>query len=124
MRTLFNSANYRAGDLSALGGGGKPLKVSHIEHEARAAGLLRVNQTLTQSRVLRDARLALGLAITRESADSGAWVWAEPGAMEPTLQNKPQAQPNPPGPPEGQSTLLSKAVANAPIQPGQMQQVA
>ena len=65
--------------LGALFGGAKQLKISHIEHEARAAGLLRPNQTLAQSRVLRDARLAMDLAITREGADSGAWVWAKAG---------------------------------------------
>ena len=121
----LNSATADAIEfLSALGAGGKPLKVSHIEHEARAAGLLRANQTLAQSRVLRDARLAMGLAITREAADSSAWVWAKAATTEPTLHNKPHAQPNPSGAPEGQSTLPSKAVANPPTQPGQMQQVA
>jgi putative DNA primase/helicase len=76
----LNSATADAIEfLSALGGGGKQLKVSHIEHEARAAGLLRANQTLAQSRVLRDARMAMGLGIIREGADSGAWVWAKAG---------------------------------------------
>jgi hypothetical protein len=81
--------------LSALGGSGKQLKVSHIEHEARAAGLLRANQTLAQSRVLRDARMAMDLAITREGADSGAWVWAKTGALvQPTTAvTSPSLQP-------------------------------
>ncbi|MBV8744578.1 MAG: AAA family ATPase [Xanthobacteraceae bacterium] len=77
----LNSATADAIEfLSAVFGGAKQLKISHIEHEARAAGLLRVKQTLTQSRVLRDARLAMGLAMVRDGADSGAWVWAKPGA--------------------------------------------
>jgi putative DNA primase/helicase len=82
----LNSATADAIEfLSALGGSGKQLKVSHIEHEARAAGLLRANQTLAQSRVLRDARTAMGLGIMREGADSGAWVWAKPEApVQPT----------------------------------------
>jgi hypothetical protein len=121
----LNSATADAIEfLSALGGGGKQLKISHIEHEARAAGLLRANQTLAQSRVLRDARTVMGLAMTRDSADSGAWVWAKAGTMERTLQDKPQVQPNPPRQPEGQSTQLSKAIANPVTQSGQMQQVA
>ena len=71
--------------LTAVLGGAKQLKISQIEHEARAAGLLRANQTLTQSRVLRDARMAMGLAIIREGADNGAWVWAKSGAsVQPT----------------------------------------
>ena len=71
--------------LGALLGSAKQLKISHIEHEARAAGLLRVNQTLAQSRVLRDARMAMGLAMIREGADSGAWIWSKPGAsVQPT----------------------------------------
>jgi hypothetical protein len=77
----LNSATANAIEfLSAVLGGAKQLKISQIEHEARAAGLLRANQTLTQSRVLRDARMAMGLAMTREGADSGAWVWAKSGA--------------------------------------------
>jgi hypothetical protein len=82
----LNSATADAIEfLSAVMGGAKQLKISQIEHEARAAGLLRANQTLTQSRVLRDARMAMGLAITREGADSGTWVWAKAGAsVQPT----------------------------------------
>jgi hypothetical protein len=106
----LNSATADAIEfLGALMVGAKQLKISQIEHEA--AGLLRANQTLTQSRVLRDARMAMGLAMTREGADSGTWVWAKSGTMQPTLQN------------EGQN-MLSKAAANSLTQPGQVQQVA
>ena len=121
----LNSATADAIEfLSTLLGGAKQLKIAQIEHEARAAGLLRANQTLAQSRVLRDARTVMGLAMTREGADSGAWVWAKSGTTQPTWQNERQAQPNPPRQPEGTSTLLSKAAANPLTQPGQMQQVA
>jgi hypothetical protein len=110
--------------LSTLFGSAKQLKIAQIEHEARAAGLLRANQQLTQSRPLRDARMAMGLGIIREGADSSAWVWAKAGTMEPTLQVGPQVQPNPPRQSEGQSPLLSKAAPHPVTQPGQVQQVA
>ncbi len=110
--------------LSAVFGNAKQVKIAHVEHEARAAGLLRANQTLAQSRVLREARTAMGLGIIREGGDSGAWVWARPGAMAATLHNKPQAQPNPPRQSEGQSALAAKAAAHPPTQSGQIQQVA
>jgi len=78
----LNSATADAIEfLTTLLGGAKQLKISQIEHEARAAGLLRANQTLAQSRVLRDARTVMGLAMIREGADSGAWVWAKSGAL-------------------------------------------
>ncbi|MBV9237289.1 MAG: AAA family ATPase [Xanthobacteraceae bacterium] len=121
----LNSATTDAMEfLSALFGSARQLKVAQIEHEARAAGLLRANQQLTQSRPLRDARMAMGLGIIREGADSGAWVWAKAGTVESTLQDKPEVQPNPPTQSEGQSPLLSKAAAHPVTQPGQMQQVA
>jgi hypothetical protein len=120
-----NSATADAMEfLSALFGSAKQLKIAQIEHEARAAGLLRANQQLTQSRPLRDARMAMGLGIIREGADSSAWVWAKAGTMEPTLQVGPQVQPNPPRQSEGQSPLLSKAAPHPVTQPGQVQQVA
>ena len=118
----LNSATADAIEfLNMLVGGGKQLKISQIEHEARAAGLLRANQALTQSRVLRDARLAMGLAMTREGAESGAWVWAKAGAIESKLQNKPQVQSDPLRQPDGQSALLSQPVASPPTQPAHMQ---
>jgi hypothetical protein len=45
--------------------------------------------------VLRDARMAMGLEMTRESADSGAWVWAKAGAsVQPTaVVASPSLQP-------------------------------
>jgi putative DNA primase/helicase len=79
-RSLHSATADAIEFLNALLGAAKQLKISQIEHEARAAGLLRANQTLAQSRVLRDARTVMGLAITREGADSGAWVWAKSGA--------------------------------------------
>jgi hypothetical protein len=123
-RSLNSAAADAIEFLGTLLGDTKQLKISQIEHEARAAGLLRANQTLAQSRTLRDARMVMGLAMVREGADSSAWVWAKSGPMEPKLQAEPQAQANPPRQLEGQSTLLSKAGANPLTQPGQMQQVA
>jgi putative DNA primase/helicase len=95
----LNSATADAIEfLGTLLGGAKQLKIAQIEHEARAAGLLRANQMLTQSPALRDARIAMGLGIIREGADSGAWVWAKPGApVQPNaaLSSAP-LQPSPP----------------------------
>ena len=56
------------------------IKISQVEQAARAAGLLRPNQALTQCRVLRDTRMAMGLMLTPEVSDTGEWVWAMPGA--------------------------------------------
>jgi putative DNA primase/helicase len=79
----FNSAKADAIEfLRSLLGSAAHCKVTHIEHEARAAGLLRASQALTQCRVLRDARMAMGLALTRDGADGGAWVWAKPGTQQ------------------------------------------
>jgi putative DNA primase/helicase len=96
----LNSATADAIEfLSTLLGGAKQLKIAQIEHEARAAGLLRANQTLAQSRVLRDARTVMGLVMTREGPDSGAWVWAKSGTTVQTIA----------------------AVANPSVQPAQAQ---
>ena len=78
----FNSERAEAIEfLRGLLGSAGHLKIRHVEHEARAAGLLGANQALTRCRVLRDARMAMGLMLTREGADSAAWVWAKPGAQ-------------------------------------------
>jgi len=58
-------------------------KVADIETEARAAGLMKANQAISQCRALRDARLALGLmAIRTGFGPGGSWVWAKPDAAE------------------------------------------
>jgi putative DNA primase/helicase len=77
----FNSARAEATEfVRSLLGSARAIKVGQVEHAARAAGLLRANQTLTQCRVLRDARMAMGLMMTREGPDNSDWVWAMPGA--------------------------------------------
>jgi putative DNA primase/helicase len=77
----FNSAKAEATEfIRSLLGSARTIKVSQVEPAARAAGLLRANQALTQCRILRDARMAMGLMLTREASDDGDWVWAMPGA--------------------------------------------
>ena len=47
----------------------------------RGIGLVKANQGLAQCRILRDARMAMGLTVTH--AASGAdWVWAKPDRQE------------------------------------------
>ncbi len=99
----FNSERAEAIEfLRGLLGSAAHLKIRHVEHEARAAGLLGANQALTRCRVLRDARMAMGLAMTRDGPNNGVWVWAKP-------QTKPAAQAKP-------------AVASPPLQPAQTKQ--
>jgi hypothetical protein len=51
--------------------------VQHIESEARAAGILKPRQSISQCRPLHDARLALKLKVTREGfGREGKWIWA------------------------------------------------
>ncbi len=84
----FDSAKAEAIEfVHGVFGSASELNVRHIEQEARAAGLLRANQALTQCRVLRDARMAMGLVMTRDGSNTGAWVWATPKAS-PTVQLK------------------------------------
>jgi putative DNA primase/helicase len=75
----FNSARAEAFEfLRALLRSASELTIGHVEQEARAAGLIKEKQTLNQCRVLRDARLAMGLAMTHDGHDGGTWVWAKP----------------------------------------------
>jgi putative DNA primase/helicase len=98
----FNSERAEAIEfLRGLLGSTAQLKIRHVEHEARASGLLGANQALSKCRVLRDARMAMGLAMTREGSNGGNWVWAKP-------QTKPAAQAKP-------------SVVSPPLQPAQMQ---
>jgi len=77
----FNSAKVEAIEfVRGLLGSARELKPLHVEQQARAAGLLRPTQTLSQSRLLREARMALGLVITRETSGGDGWVWATPAA--------------------------------------------
>jgi putative DNA primase/helicase len=53
--------------------------VADIEHAARAAGLLREGQPISQCRALRDGRAALGLVVKRTGFGTGArYTWALP----------------------------------------------
>src|SRR5262245_42940150 len=78
----FNSAKHEAiGFLHDLFGGASELTIRQIEDAARGIGLVKASQGLAQCRVLRDARLAMGLTVTRPT--SGAdWVWARPDRQE------------------------------------------
>ncbi len=56
------------------------VRVAHIENEARAAGILKPRQTISQCRPLREARLALKIKVTREGfGKDGRWVWVMKG---------------------------------------------
>ena len=71
----FNSAKAEAIEfVRGLLGSARELKPAHVEQQARAAGLLRPTQTLSQSRLLREARMALGLVIAREASGGDDWV--------------------------------------------------
>jgi hypothetical protein len=79
----FNSARAEATEfIRSLLGSARAIKISQVEQAARAASLLRANQALTQCRVLRDTRMAMGLVLTREGPDTGEWVWAMAGAQQ------------------------------------------
>jgi putative DNA primase/helicase len=87
----FHSARAEAFEfLRSLFGSASELTIRHVEQEARAAGLIKEKQALNQCRVLRDARMAMGLAMTCGSHDSGTWVWAKPNTkpavVSPPLQ--------------------------------------
>jgi putative DNA primase/helicase len=77
-RTTFNSAKAEAEEFLRNLLGVKPaVRVQHIESEARAAGILKPRQPISQCRPLRDARLALKLKVTREGfGREGKWIWA------------------------------------------------
>jgi putative DNA primase/helicase len=75
----FNSAKAEAIEfVRGLMGSAAQVRIRHVAHAARAAGLLRHNQALSQCRLLREARMSLGLAISPEVPGSDTWVWAKP----------------------------------------------
>jgi hypothetical protein len=78
----FDSAKVEAIDfLRDQLGGASELTIRQIEDAARGIGLVKPSQGLAQSRVLRDARMAIGLTVTR--ARSGTdWVWAKPDRQQ------------------------------------------
>jgi putative DNA primase/helicase len=87
----FNSAKAEAIEfVRGLLGSARELKPADIERQARQAGLLRPAQALSQSRLLREARMALGLVLTREAGGSDVWVWAKPQMTSPTQPSQAQ----------------------------------
>jgi hypothetical protein len=113
----FDSAKAEAVKfVRDLFGGASELSIRQVEDAARAVGLVKANQGLAQSRVLRDARLAMGLKIAR--AVSGAdWVWAKPGGRD-------AKQTSPPAPPAThampQAPTVIPGVPSPPLQAKQM----
>ncbi len=93
--------------LRDLFGGASELTIRQIEDAARGVGLVKASQGLAQSRVLRDARMAMGLTVTRAIAGAD-WVWAKPDREEAKL-----AQP-PAGP-----AIQTAVVASPSLQPKQ-----
>jgi putative DNA primase/helicase len=58
--------------------------VNDIEAEARAAGLLKAEQPISQNKGIRNAREALGVAVRREGFGAGArWFWELPRPLMP-----------------------------------------
>jgi hypothetical protein len=93
----FDSARAESLEfLRSLFGSASELTIRHIEQEARAAGLIKEKQALNQCRVLRDARMLMGLAMTRDGDDGGTWMWAKPGAAQKPAVASPPLQPVPP----------------------------
>jgi hypothetical protein len=78
----FNSAKAEAIEfLRGLFSKFSQLKVIDVEAEAREAGLMKRDQAISQCRALRDARLALGITVTRAGfGPGGSWVWGKPDA--------------------------------------------
>jgi hypothetical protein len=89
----FDSAKHEAiGFLHDLFGGASELTIRQIEEAAHGIGLVKASQGLAQSKVLREARMAMGLTVTR--ATSGAdWVWAKPDRQETEEVASPSLQP-------------------------------
>jgi putative DNA primase/helicase len=105
----FDSAKHEAiGFLRNLFGDASELTIRQIEEAARGIGLVKASQGLAQCRVLRDARLAMGLTVTR--AASGAdWVWAKPDRPEPELETEAKQPP--------EQAIQTAIVASPSLQP-------
>ena len=86
----FNSARAEGFEfLRSLFGSASELTIGHVEQEARAAGFIKDKQPLNQCRMLRDARMAMGLALMRAGGDSKAWDWAKPNTRKLTVASPP-----------------------------------
>lgn len=65
--------------LRELLAAGAAAPVADIEHAARAAGLLRAGQPISQCKAVREARASLGLVVKRRGFGTGArYTWALP----------------------------------------------
>ncbi len=96
--------------LHTVFGSASRMSVRHIEYEARAAGLIKPSQTLTQSRTLREARLAMGLAMAPDESGGGAWAWAMPNGQHGSAQNPlPKPAVASPPLPAGRTAALTAA---------------
>jgi len=59
---------------------GTPVAVAELEQAARAAGLIKAGQPISQCWALRDARAALGIEVRRSGfGASASYAWALPG---------------------------------------------
>jgi putative DNA primase/helicase len=84
----FSSARAEGFEfLRSLFGSASELAIGQVEQEARAAGLIKDKQTLNQCRVLREARMIMGLIMTRDARDT--WVWAKPNTRKLTVASPP-----------------------------------
>jgi putative DNA primase/helicase len=110
----FNSAKHEAiGFLHDLFGGASELTIRQIEDAARGIGLVKASQGLAQCRVLRDARMAMGLTVTRATAGAD-WVWARPDRQE-TKEAQPETEAKQPA----EQNIQTVAVASPALQPKQ-----
>jgi hypothetical protein len=123
----FNSAKAEAtAFLRDLFGNEMRLPVRDIEAQARAFGLLKPNQLISQCRPLRDARITLGLQAVRTGfAKDGAWSWAKPGApAEANVQEEspPIAETRQASPAEQAQTPESQPAAKQGSVPADLEQ--
>jgi putative DNA primase/helicase len=108
----FNSAKHEAiGFLHDLFGGASELTIRQIEDAARGIGLVKASQGLAQCRVLRDARMAMGLTVTRATSGTD-WVWAKPDRQG-TEEAQLEAEAKRPAEP----TIQTAIVASPSLQP-------
>jgi putative DNA primase/helicase len=122
----FNSAKAEAiAFLRDLFATEPQLPVRDIEAQARAFGLLKPNQPISQCRPLRDARLALELQAVRTGfAKDGAWNWVKPvapAAEQAEAKAEPRTdQPSAPAPQpsaEQMPILVDRATPNTQANP-------
>ena len=114
----FDSAKVEAIEfLRDLLGGASELSIRQVEDAARAVGLVKASQGLAQSRVLREARMAMGLKVAR-TASGADWVWAKP-ARQQAKQAQPQAQLETHAKQPAGQNIQTAAVPSPSLQPKQ-----